>query len=67
MLAPLRHRRFDLMLVAWFVVFAFTSLVMEMYIASAGRGSLGAMGWSRDEPEIGPRDLEFGDLRVGVA
>ncbi len=32
MVAPLRHRRFDLMLVAWFVVFAFTSLVMEMYI-----------------------------------
>ena len=32
MVAPLRRRSFDLALVAWFVVFAFTSLVMEMYI-----------------------------------
>jgi len=32
MVAPLRQRPFDLMLVVWFVVFAFTSLVMEMYI-----------------------------------
>lgn len=29
---PLRHRRLDLLLVACFAVFAFTSLVMEMYI-----------------------------------
>ncbi len=33
-MAPsLRNRPFDLLLVAFFVVFAFTSLVMEMYIA----------------------------------
>lgn len=33
MAQPLRNRPFDALLVAWFGVFAFTSLVMEQYIA----------------------------------